>query len=263
MLAQRGPPPTILLAGFAPSADAPDDPSAALAVALARDKPGGATCVAAILPALWCGAQQALDEAIARERPDAVVMLGFCDAAAGFHVETCAHNRACPDERDWTGRCWPGLRLAPGGPQWLRVPLAETLHAGLRAVTPLVTVADGGASDVRNGALWSALYRASAPPVGYIAVPRAADSLAAAGAPCATTLTRSGILHAVRHALACLAAQTGAPSSSSLASHSIASHSIASRSPASSPAPSNANGVSALARMRAETSEPARVGATA
>jgi pyrrolidone-carboxylate peptidase len=248
MVAKPGSPLTILLAGFAPSVRTPDDPSAALALALAGEKPGGATCVAAILPALWCGAPQVLDDAIARAGPDAVVMLGFCHAAAGFQVETRAHNRACLDEQDWTGRCWPGPRLAPGGPDALRVPLAETLYAGLTAVTPLVTLSDGTSGDVRNGALWSALYRASAPPVGYIALPQAAEGADAAGVAPAMMLTEAEIVRAVRHALAVLAEGTSVPARNFAA--------------LSSGAPS-ALCRSATARLRAATPGSAHVAATA
>lgn len=197
--------PTLLLTGFGPYPGAPDNPTQALVGHLAQTAAPGVRIATAVLPTLWCGAAQALDQAIQREQPGAILMFGFAPHAQSLEVETVAHNRALPGLTDWMGQSWPGRRLAPQGPDALDVPLAGLVSRALIASGFAVRASEDAGGYVCNRALWAALYRTAPAPTGFIHIPWASDLAVAAGTPPKTVLTACEISMGCTHAVLAVA----------------------------------------------------------
>lgn len=107
--------PRILVTGFGRFPGMPSNPSAALALALARSRRlGGARVDAVILPTLWSEAA-ALPALLDAAAPDIVLMLGVAGRRRHVCVELVARN-ATGVFPDVAGRRPAARRLQPGAP---------------------------------------------------------------------------------------------------------------------------------------------------
>lgn len=108
----------LLICGFGPFPEAPDNP-AALAVERLRQEPWappGLEAHYAVLPTVWAEAAQSALDAVKAFAPDGVLLVGVAVSAESFRLETLARNRANPSHPDALGRCWPSPRIEAEGP---------------------------------------------------------------------------------------------------------------------------------------------------
>ena len=107
----------LLVCGFGPFPEAPDNPSA-LAVARLKAEawsPPGAQAVFAVLPTVWDKAAEVAVQAARASGSDGVLLTGVAVHASAFRVETQARNRASRTHPDAEGRFWPGETIDPQG----------------------------------------------------------------------------------------------------------------------------------------------------
>jgi pyroglutamyl-peptidase len=108
----------LLICGFGPFPEAPDNPSA-LAVAQLQAEgwaPPGAQAAFAVLPTVWDKAPEAAAQAARTAGSDSVLLTGVAVRASAFRVETLARNRASQVHADAEGQLWPSATIDPLGP---------------------------------------------------------------------------------------------------------------------------------------------------
>jgi pyroglutamyl-peptidase len=173
-------PPRLLICGFGPFPEAPDNPAAKAVQQLDAQawSPAGAEAAYFVLPTIWAEApEEALVAAWAHDA-DAILLVGVAVSATSFRVETLARNQASRTHADAEGRYWPSAVIDPAGPQ--SVAVTAPVEAMLLAVAALgLTVersSDAGAY-LCNFTLYRLLTATAAPPVGFLHVPPACEGL--------------------------------------------------------------------------------------
>ena len=179
MLTRMGPKPSrrrLLVTAFGAFPGARSNPTLAIARDLQRRHAGrfallGIDLAVEVLPVRFLEVEPALDAALARHRPDAVLHLGLAGRRKSLSVETRALNRLGALRPD-AGRGYPeGPSILPGAPAILasRWP-AERIRAAMdrHALTRLSI--DAG-DYVCNQTLFLSLSKLAGP-VGFIHVPR-------------------------------------------------------------------------------------------
>ncbi|MBS7539331.1 pyroglutamyl-peptidase I [Ancylobacter lacus] len=109
--------PRVLITGFGRFPGAPVNPSAALALRLARSRrpgPAGADVTGLVLPTEWAQAQS-FPDILDRYAPDIVLMIGLAARRSALCLEIRARNGAGGRPDVVRRRPGPG-RLQPGGP---------------------------------------------------------------------------------------------------------------------------------------------------
>ena len=99
-----------------------------------------------MLPVVYGEATRALAEAIAAERPAAVVALGQADGRDRVTVERVALNLVTATDADESGRALPEEPVLPGGPAayWATLPVTEIASALVGAGIPGAPSPDAG-----------------------------------------------------------------------------------------------------------------------
>ncbi|MDE2362317.1 MAG: peptidase C15 [Hyphomicrobiales bacterium] len=167
---------TLLVTGFGAFPGAPRNPSADVALILARRfrssfSRAGVRLATAVLPVVYA-IEPHLDAIAAREKPDAIVHLGVAGQRRRVSVETRARNRRSIIRPDAQRRF--SARLAhPGAASERRSGWnARLLCAALRRVRIDAVVSVDAGDYICNAALWSALAQ-NGPPAIFIHVPGA------------------------------------------------------------------------------------------
>lgn len=125
----------LLICGFGPFAQAPDNPTGLAVERLNRDgwAPPGGEAAYALLPTVWDEAPEAAFAALRDSRADAVLLTGVAVGAAGFRIETLARNHASQTHADAAGRLWLRGMVDPHGPDTR--PITAPVQALLEAIT--------------------------------------------------------------------------------------------------------------------------------
>lgn len=167
--------PKILVTGFGPFPGAPENPSALVALSLARSKRAGryARVKAKVLPTVYAKISVLL-RLIEKEKPDAVLMFGLAGRARGLKIETRGKNRASLLHVDAAG-VKAARTLISGAPKTLRTtaPVRALLRAARGAGADARLSSDAG-SYVCNAAIFHALYAArgkTAPLIAFVHIP--------------------------------------------------------------------------------------------
>jgi pyroglutamyl-peptidase len=140
---------TVLITGFGRFPGAPFNPSALLALALAkRRRPAlaGVTRVAYVFATAYAAVDRDLPELVARHNPDIVLMFGLAARTPFVRIETRARNAVSVLFPDVTGHRPAGRAIAPGGPGSLRgrAPFTRLLAAARSARVPARLSRDAG-----------------------------------------------------------------------------------------------------------------------
>jgi pyroglutamyl-peptidase len=166
--------PRLLICGFGPFPQAPDNP-AALAVEQLRARawsPPGLKTAYAVLPTVWAEAPAVALKAARSLGADAVLLVGVAVGATAFRIETLARNLASQTHPDAKGQYWLQATIDAAGPQ--DVAVTAPAHAMLLAVAahglPVEQSSDAGAY-LCNFTLYRLLTATAAPPVGFLHVP--------------------------------------------------------------------------------------------
>jgi pyroglutamyl-peptidase len=108
----------LLICGFGPFPEAPDNPAALAVERLRLDEwaPRGATIDYAVAPTTWNGAAETASAAARKLSADAVLLVGVAIQADAFRVETVARNRVGMGRLDAEGLPWPKAWIDPQGP---------------------------------------------------------------------------------------------------------------------------------------------------
>jgi pyroglutamyl-peptidase len=108
----------LLICGFGPFSEAPDNPSALAVERLRQDgwAPPGVAVGYAVLPTAWTKAPETAFEAVRAISADAVLLVGVAVKSEAFRVETLARNRASQVHADAAGRLWPSAIIDAAGP---------------------------------------------------------------------------------------------------------------------------------------------------
>lgn len=213
MASTRPPPrPTILLTGFGPFPNVPDNLTARFVPQLAERaarRYRAHRIVSEILPTEWTTAPRRLSQLYAEHRPKLALHFGVSERATGFTIETTASNvcAASPD----AARCLPPSSLVDeaGAPRMATSLPAEAIHQHLTARAIPVSLSDDAGQYLCNTIFYRALQHASAVPArvmsGFIHLP---DRFAEPGQqiPGAQAFTLpvalSGAMHIIRVCLA-------------------------------------------------------------
>lgn len=125
--------PRLLLAGFGPYAQAPENPAGRVIEALTTQAwaPAGIRLYGKVAPVVWSSGPEAVLEAARAHRCDAVLLLVGSARATEFRVEMRAQNRVGRRRTDGEGRLWPHDRITPTGPGVVRAtaPVADMVQA--------------------------------------------------------------------------------------------------------------------------------------
>ncbi len=167
--------PKILVTGFGPFPGAAENPSALVALSLARSKRAGrhARVRAKVVPTVYAKISTLL-RLIEKEKPDAVLMFGLAGRARGLRIETRGKNRASVLHADAAGMK-ADRTLISGAPKSLPVtaPVRALLRAARSAGANARLSSDAG-SYVCNAAIFQTLYAArgkAAPLVAFVHIP--------------------------------------------------------------------------------------------
>ncbi len=187
----------LLICGFGPFPQAPDNP-AALAVEQLRSEgwaPSGVEVGYAILPTVWSKAAQAAAGARQAMAADAVLLVGVAVGAQAFRLETLARNRASQTLPDAEGRLWLSSSIDPAGPDQRDVTApVEAMRGAIAAMGLPVTLSDDAGEYLCNFTLYRML--AQAPMTAFLHVP-----------PIGADIDLPAIVCAVRAAAAVLASE--------------------------------------------------------
>jgi pyroglutamyl-peptidase len=182
----------ILIAGFGPFPQAPDNPAAQTVRQLSEERwsPPGAQAAYAILPTTWVGAVSTALEAA--QGADAILLIGVAVGAAGFRVETRGRNVAGMGKADAEGQTWPSGMIDPDGPaeRLAPAPIQAMRDAIADAGQPVILSDDAG-DYLCNFTFYRTL--AAQPMTAFLHVPEigdgfALDDLAIAARAAATAL---------------------------------------------------------------------------
>ncbi len=180
-------PVTVLVTGFGAFPGARSNPTGALLETLVRQQARllrlGIALRTTRIPVVYGMVAPALQAAVARDRPDAILHLGLASRRRVISIETQAVNRANPLHPDAAGKRSAQV-LRPNGPgAWRATYPAARVAAKVRLVWPAVALSRDGGDYVCNATLHESLAERLAPCVGFIHVPRLRD----AGQPCRRT----------------------------------------------------------------------------
>jgi pyroglutamyl-peptidase len=166
--------PKILVTGFGPFPGAPNNPSAELALSLARSKRAArfARVKAAVIPTTYSEIY-GIPRLIEQEKPDAVLMFGLAGKTSWLRIETFGRNRASLFHAD-AARGKPGLVLMRGEASVLpvRAPVRRLLQAARGAGADARLSRDAGGY-ICNAAIFHALISAKGkkPLVAFVHIP--------------------------------------------------------------------------------------------
>jgi pyroglutamyl-peptidase len=166
--------PKILVTGFGPFPGAPNNPSAAIALSLARSQRAAhfARVRAAIIPTVYAEIAE-FPKLIAKEKPDAVLMFGLASKTPWLRIESWGRNRASLFHADAV-RGKSGQILIPGAPSVLpvRAPVRRLLQAARSAGVDVRSSRDAGGY-LCNAAIFHALVSVTGkkPLVAFVHIP--------------------------------------------------------------------------------------------
>jgi pyroglutamyl-peptidase len=169
---------TILITGFSPFPGAPANPTAALAMRLARaGRRRGIDCVAHVFATTYAAVDRELPRLIAAHRPDAILMLGLAARRRHVSIEVFARNRMSVWLPDAGGVVPPRAAIAAGASAATRGRAEfSRLLAAARATQVRTLLSRDAGNYLCNYVYWRAL-EAAATPAGprravFIHVPR-------------------------------------------------------------------------------------------
>lgn len=175
---------TLLLTGFEPFGGDELNPSGEIARALDGREIDGARVAGVVLPCAFGDALEALDDALARHRPAAVLALGQADGRVDCSIERVAINvddARMPDNR---GRRPIDRPVVDGGPAayFSTLPI-KALRAGLRAAGFPASISQTAGTFVCNHVFYGLQHRLAGRgvPGGFMHVPLLPQQAAAGG----------------------------------------------------------------------------------
>lgn len=161
----------VLVTGFGPFSGAPTNPTLAMLQLLEANGVTGVDLAFAQLPVTFSGVGPALREA-ARDRPDAVLLLGLATRRATLNIETLARNVAGRGVPDTEGVTPSASALVEGAPATRAATWpADSVLAALRHAGHEATLSADAGDYVCNAALFHALGDRLAPSIGFLHVP--------------------------------------------------------------------------------------------
>lgn len=195
-------PGTLLICGFGPFPEAPENPSGPVALAVAAEL-AAMPARAVVAPTAWSGAYQAIMRA--SEGCTAVLLLGVDPAAGDFQVEMRARNETSVSRPDAEGERRQHRRIARSGPAVARstAPVAAMVRAIEREGLPARASSDAG-DYLCNYALYRLLTERPQLVTGFLHLPGAGgfDDGARIRAARAAALTFAGVLRSPAPAFA-------------------------------------------------------------
>jgi pyroglutamyl-peptidase len=165
---------TILLTGFGPFPGAPFNPTGKLVQHLARvNRPAfaGTRRIPCVFPTSYAILHRDFPAAVAKHRPDAILMFGLASHTRHLRVETLAKNVLSASLPDVTRTRPASRKLSAGGATALRTtaPCVHLLQAVRGARVPAALSRDAGRY-LCNALYWRALELASQPSGPRVAV---------------------------------------------------------------------------------------------
>lgn len=152
---------TALITGFGPFPGAPFNPSAALALSLARKRRpafAGLRRVAHVFETSYAAVDRDLPKLLARHAPDIVLMFGLAARTPFVRIETRARNAASLLVPDVEGRVLRESAIAPDAPASLRAPPPFVRLLGTaRAAHALARISHDAGDYLCNYTYWRAL----------------------------------------------------------------------------------------------------------
>ncbi len=194
----------VLLAGFEPFAGAKQNPSALVVASLTDQPPPATAMLRLVLPVVYAEAWPVLAEALAREKPDLVLLTGLAGGRAGISVERVALNLDDSRIADNAGeqRCETPIVVDGPAAYFCTVPVRAMVEAARAAGVPAEASLSAG-SFLCNHVLYRALHHATIAAVGircgFIHLPWLPEQ---ATDPGAASLTLDAMCVGVRAALA-------------------------------------------------------------
>jgi pyroglutamyl-peptidase len=200
--------PRLLLAGFGPYPQAPDNPAGRVVERLAALNwaPPGVRLRGQVIPVSWSGAPRAAIEAARAFEANAILLLAASTQSAEFRIEMRAQNRAARRRADAEGELWSDDRILPTGPGVMRAtaPVAEMVQA-IRSAGHGVRASSESGDYLGNFVLYRLLAECGADaqkrPVGCLTIPARIDLEAAEQAVKAGVQAFAARLSAGRSAL--------------------------------------------------------------
>jgi pyroglutamyl-peptidase len=166
----------IVIAGFGPFSGAPSNPSAHLALALARRRRpalAGIKIASHVFATAYAAVDRDLPKLLAR-KPDVILIFGLAGRRREVCIETRARNRRSPLFPDMTGARPQRAAVQIGQVRELKgnAPFAHLLNAVRRTALPARLSRDAGAY-LCNYAYWRALQhvRNGRPLVQFVHIP--------------------------------------------------------------------------------------------
>lgn len=152
--------PVILLAGFGPFPDVPENASARVVTKLAeqaRVQFSSVRFITEIFPTEWQAAPQRLSQLFRELRPTLMLLFGVAREAKGFRIETQGVN-ACAMRTDAAGECPTALQVTPEGPPSYAVTIpTRDIVEHLQARGLPATLSDDAGGYLCNAVLYHAL----------------------------------------------------------------------------------------------------------
>lgn len=199
--------PRLLLAGFGPFPQAPDNPAGRIVDRLTDQAwaPDGVELCGKVVPVLWAKAPEEVMAAAQAHRCDAVLLLAASLRTTDFRVEMRAQNKVARRRTDAEGRLWEQERILPTGPGVMRVtaPVAEMVQAIKAAGLPVRASSESG-DFVGNFTLYRLLAEfgeGARRTVGCLGIPMRSDLDEVERAVKAATEAFAGRLSSSRRAL--------------------------------------------------------------
>ena len=174
--------PKVLVTGFGPFPNAPENPTQPLVRGLAGEPPGsfGASALRAIvLPTDYRKSWLLLQRVYVAFRPDVVVHFGLSRHAEGLVIERVGRKRVDPNRPDSAGFAPPSGLCRRSGPDRLAATLpVDAVVAGLTAAGFPAALSDDAGGYVCNATFYRSLQVAPAGKrlVGFVHVPLARAS---------------------------------------------------------------------------------------
>jgi pyroglutamyl-peptidase len=164
-------PARLLVCGFGPFPEAPENPSAPVAAMIAAEDPA---LTALALPTTWAGAYPSLEAAL--HDVDSVLLLGVDPQADDFAVEMRACNQASTTHPDHAGVRRANSRISRVGPAVSRstAPVADMVAAIAREGLPARASSDAG-DYLCNYVLYRMLTEQAELVTGLVHLPLAAE----------------------------------------------------------------------------------------
>lgn len=206
--AQSSTRPRLLIVGFGPYAQAPDNPAGLAADRLRAEgwSPAGLDLTACSIPVSWTRSPAEALAAAEAFRADAVLLLAATHQGTDFRVEMRAQNRASRRRTDADGLTWSEERILRTAPGVVRAtaPVPEMVQALKDAGVAARASSDAG-DYVGNLTFYRLIVELGAEPnprpVGCLAIPAGCDVERATRAVKAAASSFAGYLSSVRAAL--------------------------------------------------------------